>query len=94
VISSPVNGKARDPPAPDNDETDWAPEPIEEADLIPTQIGKLILNKDLEKGKEERLDMLHQYFKKSVEDDSIQVVTTILFNCKHNANLGCEENAE
>ncbi|KAH7721561.1 eukaryotic translation initiation factor 5 [Aphelenchoides avenae] len=63
-----VNGNSAD-----EDDDDWAPEPTEaEAQQLSAQIGKLVLDKDLEKPVEDRLDMLHHYFIKAKEDDTIQ----------------------
>lgn len=57
-----------------NDDDDWAPEPISETEKLSSQVGKLIIDKDLDKTTEERLDMLHQFFIKAKKDGSITVI--------------------
>lgn len=54
-----------------DDDDDWAPEPITEVAKLSSQVGKLIIDKDLDKTTEERLDMLHQFFIKSKKDGTI-----------------------
>jgi translation initiation factor 5 len=56
----------------DEDDDDWAPEPVEETEKLSAQIGKLVIDKDLEKPVEERLDMLHEFFIKAKEEGTIQ----------------------
>jgi translation initiation factor 5 len=61
------NGKL----SPDDDsDNDWA-DPIAPDERLSSQIGKLVLDPDLEKSVEERLDMLHNYFVKAKEDGNI-----------------------
>lgn len=45
----------------EDDDDDWA-EPLAETEKLSAQIGKLVIDQDLEKSIEERLDMLHQFF--------------------------------
>uniref|UniRef100_A0A183BJV6 Eukaryotic translation initiation factor 5 n=1 Tax=Globodera pallida TaxID=36090 RepID=A0A183BJV6_GLOPA len=54
------------------DDEDWAPEPAEEEEKLSSQIGKLVIDKDLDKSVEERLDLLHQFFLKAVKNNTIQ----------------------
>lgn len=56
----------------DDDDEDWAPEPTEESEKLSAQIGKLVIDKDLDKPVEERLDMLHQFFIKAKKEGTIQ----------------------
>lgn len=63
-----VNGKTLSAEVIDDDD-DWAPEPV--IDQLNSNIGKLIIDKDLDKSVEERLDMLHQYFVKAKENNSL-----------------------
>lgn len=57
----------------DDDDDDWAPEPIEsDTQKLSSGIGKLVLDRDLEKSEGERLDMLYQYFVKAKDDGSIE----------------------
>lgn len=46
----------------EDDDDDWAPEPLAETEKLSATIGKLVIDRDLDKSVEERLDMLHQYF--------------------------------
>uniref|UniRef100_A0A915D1H9 Eukaryotic translation initiation factor 5 n=1 Tax=Ditylenchus dipsaci TaxID=166011 RepID=A0A915D1H9_9BILA len=77
---SPVgeNGSDETAPAETNgktaveDDEDWAPEPTEESEKLSAQIGKLVIDKDLDKPVEERLDMLHGFFVKAKNDGTIQ----------------------
>jgi len=55
----------------ENDE-DWASEAEDENQKLSVRVGKLVIDKDLDKSLEDRLDMLHQYFLKAVQDGSIQ----------------------
>ncbi|KAI6213445.1 Eukaryotic translation initiation factor 5 [Aphelenchoides besseyi] len=63
------NGKAASEENEDDD--DWAPEPLSEQEKLSAQIGKLVIDNDLEKSIEERLDMLHQYFLKAKNEDNL-----------------------
>lgn len=57
----------------DVDDGDWA-EPIEDGvNAVSAQIGKFIISKDLEKSVDERLDMLHNYFLKAKENETLHV---------------------
>lgn len=56
-----------------DDDDDWEPEPLTEAEKLSAQVGKLIVDKDLDKSVEERLDMLHQYFIQAKKDGTIYV---------------------
>ncbi|KAI1719619.1 domain found in IF2B/IF5 domain-containing protein [Ditylenchus destructor] len=56
----------------DEDDDEWAPEPVEESEKLSTQIGKLVLDKDLDKPENDRLDMLEQFFIKAKKDGTIQ----------------------
>lgn len=72
-----VNGIATST-APIEDDDDWAPEPITENEKLSAQIGKLIIDKDLDKTLDERLDMLHHYFINAKKDGSISDSKKIL----------------
>jgi len=69
-LSPVINGKE----VHNNNEADddWAPEPTDAPDLLPSQIGKLVIVKDLEKTMDERLDMLHSFFIAARNDCSIE----------------------
>uniref|UniRef100_A0A7E4VVD1 Eukaryotic translation initiation factor 5 n=1 Tax=Panagrellus redivivus TaxID=6233 RepID=A0A7E4VVD1_PANRE len=54
----------------DDDDDDWA-EPTQE-EVLTSHIGKLVIDKDLDKSVDERLDMLHQFFIKAKKDGSIK----------------------
>ncbi|KAL3083082.1 hypothetical protein niasHS_010884 [Heterodera schachtii] len=54
------------------DDEDWAPEPVEDEEKLSGQIGKLVIDKDLDKSVDERLDLLHQFFLKAVKNNTIQ----------------------
>ncbi|KAI1720523.1 domain found in IF2B/IF5 domain-containing protein [Ditylenchus destructor] len=56
----------------DEDDDEWAPEPMEDPEKLSTQIGKLVLDKDLDKPENDRLDMLEQFFIKAKKDGTIQ----------------------
>lgn len=58
----------------DEDDDEWAPEPMEDPEKLSTQIGKLVLDKDLDKPENDRLDMLEQFFIKAKKDGTIQVI--------------------
>lgn len=64
-----VNGKILSTETADDDD-DWA-EPVNDQDRLNSQISKLVIDQDLDKPIEERLDMLHQYFMKAKESDSL-----------------------
>lgn len=53
----------------ENNDDDWAPPPVNEE--LDSKIQKLIIDRDLDKSVEERLDLLHQYFVKAKESDSL-----------------------
>lgn len=55
----------------EEDDDDWAPEPVGEEAKLTSGIGKLVLDKDLDKSLEERLDMLHQFIIKMREENQI-----------------------
>ena len=55
-----------------NDE-DWASEANGEQHELSSQLGKLVIDKDLEKTVTERLDMLLEYFQRAKKDGSICV---------------------
>uniref|UniRef100_Q22918-2 Isoform b of Eukaryotic translation initiation factor 5 n=1 Tax=Caenorhabditis elegans TaxID=6239 RepID=Q22918-2 len=55
----------------DDDDDDWEPEPVEPNGMLSAGMGKLVLDKDLEKSEEQRLDMLHTFFLKAKEEDRI-----------------------
>uniref|UniRef100_A0A183DSL6 Eukaryotic translation initiation factor 5 n=1 Tax=Gongylonema pulchrum TaxID=637853 RepID=A0A183DSL6_9BILA len=62
----------------DEVDDDWA-EPLEDPTAkVSAQIGKLIINKDLDKPIEERLDMLHQYFLKAKANGTLQDSKSLL----------------
>lgn len=44
------------------DDDDWAPAPINDSGKLTAGIGKLVIDKDLEKSENERLDMLEKFF--------------------------------
>jgi translation initiation factor 5 len=52
-------------------DNDWA-EPDDVQETLNPVIARLVLDKDLEKSVDERLDMLHQFFVKAKKDNSIQ----------------------
>lgn len=52
----------------DDDDDDWEPEPVEPNGMLSAGMGKLVLDKDLEKSEEQRLDMLHTFFLKAKEE--------------------------
>lgn len=60
----------------DDDDDDWA-EPTQD-EVLTSHIGKLVIDKDLDKSTDERLDMLHQFFIKAKNDGSIKDVTKML----------------
>ena len=60
-----------------NDE-DWASEANGEQHGLSSQLGKLVIDKDLEKTVTERLDMLLEYFQRAKKDGSI-CVTNFLY---------------
>jgi len=72
AVNGGSNGSEND------DDEDWAPEDTLEQEKLTGQIGKMVLDKDLDKSIDERLDMLHQYFKKVTEDGTIQDTKMIL----------------
>lgn len=53
-----INGDKSSNSEGDDDDDDWAPEPTDDGKLA-AGIGKLVLDKDLEKSIDDRLDMLH-----------------------------------
>lgn len=56
-----------------DDDDDWAPEVEgENTEKLSGEMSKMVVDKDLEKSLEERLDMLYQYFEKAVQDGTIQ----------------------
>ncbi|CAL2044451.1 hypothetical protein CAEBREN_20856 [Caenorhabditis brenneri] len=55
----------------DDDDDDWEPEPVEPNGMLSTGMGKLVLDKDLEKSEEQRLDMLHNFFLKAKDEGRI-----------------------
>lgn len=55
----------------DDDDDDWEPEPVEPNGMLSAGMGKLVLDKDLEKSEEQRLDMLHNYFVKAKAEGRI-----------------------
>jgi translation initiation factor 5 len=59
----PKNEKA--PSADDDDDDDWAPDLVSQTNGLEDNIRKLVIDPDLEKSVEERLDMLHNYFIKA-----------------------------
>lgn len=69
------------------DEDDWAPLPKEEQEKLSSQIGKLVLDRDLEKSVEERLDMLHAFFIKAKKVGTIQVIKIRTFFCQNNLKI-------
>uniref|UniRef100_A0A1I7XFG9 Eukaryotic translation initiation factor 5 n=1 Tax=Heterorhabditis bacteriophora TaxID=37862 RepID=A0A1I7XFG9_HETBA len=54
-----------------DDEDDWAPDPVEDEGKLASGIGKLVLDKDLEKSVEDRLDMLHRFFINAKQENRI-----------------------
>lgn len=54
------------------EDDDWAPELDLEAEKLSGEMGKMVVDKDLERSTEERLDMLHQFFLKAKENGTIQ----------------------
>lgn len=67
-----VNGKGMPPPIEVNDDDDdWAPEPLTDQEKLSAQVGKLVIDQDLEKPLEERLDMLHHYYEQAYKTNSI-----------------------
>jgi translation initiation factor 5 len=63
------NGKPFTADVLDDDDDDWAPEPV--AGELSAQIGKLVIDQDLDKSVEDRLQMLHDYFKQQKEAGSL-----------------------
>ncbi|CAD6189636.1 unnamed protein product [Caenorhabditis auriculariae] len=61
-----------------DDDDDWEPEPVEENGALTSGIGKLVLDKDLEKSEDQRLDMLHQFLLKAKEEDRLEDHKTLL----------------
>uniref|UniRef100_A0A1I7UQF1 Eukaryotic translation initiation factor 5 n=1 Tax=Caenorhabditis tropicalis TaxID=1561998 RepID=A0A1I7UQF1_9PELO len=55
----------------DDDDDDWEPEPVEANGMLSAGMGKLVLDRDLEKSEEQRLDMLHNFFVKAKEEGRI-----------------------
>ncbi|CAI2353495.1 unnamed protein product [Caenorhabditis sp. 36 PRJEB53466] len=55
----------------DDEDDDWEPEPIEPNGMLSAGMGKLVLDKDLEKSEEQRLDMLHTFFVKAKDEGRI-----------------------
>ncbi|VDO55642.1 unnamed protein product [Haemonchus placei] len=56
----------------DDDDDDWAPEEDEAPNTkLAAGIGKLVIDKDLDKSIEERLDMLHRFFVEAKEKGTI-----------------------
>uniref|UniRef100_A0A8R1HY20 Eukaryotic translation initiation factor 5 n=1 Tax=Caenorhabditis japonica TaxID=281687 RepID=A0A8R1HY20_CAEJA len=55
----------------DDDDDDWEPEPVEPNGMLSAGMGKLVLDKDLEKSEEQRLDMLHNFFVKAKDEGKI-----------------------
>uniref|UniRef100_A0A7E4VW41 W2 domain-containing protein n=1 Tax=Panagrellus redivivus TaxID=6233 RepID=A0A7E4VW41_PANRE len=60
----------------DDDDGDWA-EPLE-TEALSAHIGKLVIDKDLDKSVDDRLDMLHAFFIKAKKDGSIKNSTKML----------------
>ncbi|CAI5452319.1 unnamed protein product [Caenorhabditis angaria] len=56
-----TNGTA-DKNSSNDEDDDWEPEPLAPNGALSTGMGKLVLDKDLDKSEEERLDMLHNFF--------------------------------
>uniref|UniRef100_A0AC34FHN5 Eukaryotic translation initiation factor 5 n=1 Tax=Panagrolaimus sp. ES5 TaxID=591445 RepID=A0AC34FHN5_9BILA len=56
----------------DDLDDDWAEPEDGEAEKLTAHIGKLVIDKDLDKSVDERLDMLHQFFVKAKKDNTIQ----------------------
>lgn len=54
-----------------DDDDDWEPEPVEPNGMLSTGMGKLVLDRDLEKSEEQRLDMLHNFFLKAKDEGRI-----------------------
>lgn len=54
-----------------DDDDDWEPEPVEPNGMLSAGMGKLVLDKDLEKSEEQRLDMLHNFFVKAKDEGRI-----------------------
>lgn len=52
------------------DDDDWA-DPIDESGKLTAGIGKLVIDKDLEKSIDERLDMLEKFFIRAKEENDI-----------------------
>ena len=48
-----------------DEDDDWAPEPLTESEKLTAGIGKLVIDKDLEKSVDERLDMMEKFFIKA-----------------------------
>ncbi|VDL84458.1 unnamed protein product, partial [Nippostrongylus brasiliensis] len=56
----------------DDDDDDWAPDEEEVSNAkLAAGIGKLVIDKDLDKSIEERLDMLHRFFVEAKEKGTI-----------------------
>lgn len=56
----------------DDDDDDWLPEEEEVPNTkLAAGIGKLVIDKDLDKSIEERLDMLHRFFVEAKEKGTI-----------------------
>lgn len=58
-----TNGETNGKTGSTDEDDDWAPEPTEQ-EKLEAGISKLVIDNDLEKKIEDRLDMLHQYFLK------------------------------
>lgn len=68
------NGKAEQESGSNEEEDDWAPEPVGDEQKLSGEMGKMVVDKDLDKEEDDRLDMLHQYFQQAKKDGSIQVI--------------------
>lgn len=55
----------------DDEEDDWEPEPVENLDKLDARIGRLVIDKDLDKTEEQRLDMLHNFFVNAKEKNEL-----------------------
>ncbi|CAD5224717.1 unnamed protein product [Bursaphelenchus okinawaensis] len=71
-----LNGAQKIPVIEDDD--DWAPEPLDENEKLSGQIGKLVIDRDLDKSIEERLDMLHHYFLKARDEGRLGDIKSLV----------------
>jgi len=57
----------------ENSDVDWGSEPDEENQKLTSGISKLLVDSDLDKPENERLDMLYAFFEKAKANGTIMV---------------------